>query len=98
LGIEDAASAASQHLKETIMTSLPTSRDYALMQPAAKATVAKRQYKVSLTAWTTAEIWVSGIDEHDAMEHAHLLWGCGHDNAFTDTDGGIDKVSILESR
>ena len=79
------------------MTKIPTSRDYALMRPAATTNV-KRQFRVSLTAWATAEIWVKGIDEHDAMEHAHLLWGCGHDAVFTHTDGGIGTLSILESR
>lgn len=92
------------------MNNTPTSRDYARMQPADfalnrdlqvttdLATRPTREYRVSLTAWATAAVWVEGIDEHDAKEAAHLLWGAGFDHAFTHTNGGIDAVTVVETR
>ncbi len=91
------------------MNNTPTSRDYARMQPAEfalyrdlqvtadLATKPTREYRVSLTAWATAEVWVKGIDEHDAKEAAHLLWSTSG-NVFTHTDGGIRSLTVVDTR
>jgi hypothetical protein len=85
------------------MSTIPALRNHALRQPIdfdrykVLRENAQREYRISLTAWCTAEVWVKGIDEHDAIEAAQLLWGV-YDQAFTHTDGGIHAMSVLDTR
>lgn len=57
----------------------------------------KREYLVALVSWSTHHVWINAASEKAAITKAEELW-FKDENAFSYKDGGIDDVSILESR
>ncbi len=85
------------------MNIIPTLRAHALRQPIdfgrynALRQAAERSYRITLSAWCTVEVWVKGIDEHDAKEAAALLWAFDEPR-ISFTGSGIHDLSELEIR
>jgi hypothetical protein len=55
------------------------------------------EFLVSLVTWSTHHAWIEAASEEAAEELARKLWS-EDENAFAYKDGGIDGVTILESR
>jgi hypothetical protein len=56
-----------------------------------------REFLVALVAWSSQHVWIEADSEKSAEERARELWG-EDENAFAYKDGGIDGVTVLESR
>jgi DNA polymerase IIIc chi subunit len=57
----------------------------------------RRSYLVALVAWSCHHVWVEADNEHHAETLAEELWA-EDDTSFSHKDGGIDSVTVLESR
>jgi hypothetical protein len=56
-----------------------------------------REYLVQLIAWSTHHVWIEADSEPAAERIAQQLWS-QDENRFSCKDGGIDGVSVLDSR
>jgi hypothetical protein len=56
-----------------------------------------REYLVAVVAWSTHHAWIKADSEEDAEDLAQHVW-VQDDSAFSYKDGGIDAVTVLESR
>ena len=57
----------------------------------------QHEYLVALVAWSTHHVWIKADNEHQAEDQAQQLWA-EDESAFSYKDGGIDDVTVLESR
>jgi hypothetical protein len=57
----------------------------------------QREYLVALVAWSTHHLWIKADNETQAEDQAHELWA-EDESAFSYKDGGVDGVTVLETR
>ena len=57
----------------------------------------KCEYLLALVAWSTHHVWIKADGEDQAEDRARELWA-EDESAFSYKDGGVDGVTVLESR